>query len=153
MKPVMFEILSYHSNQDKEISIYVKENTTMYIEDDTNYIINITKVSITTYSNSDESPGMATLIPTKTEQSGKNKKTAFSILNSTELDRDKIISEFNLTIAEIGRILIGDVTIIVVRSNFEMSNIKVYKEHLESESGSRFLLPVYLQDKLVKITD
>ena len=153
MKPLMSEILNHHSNQDKEISIYIKENTNMYLEDETNYIINITKVSLTSYSDSGSDPIMATLYPTKTVQSGENKKTAFSILQNTDLDLDKVIAESDMTVAEIGRIQIGDVTILLLRSNFEMSNIEVKKEYSDSEIGSRFLLPVYLQDKLVNITN
>ena len=153
MKPLMSEILNHHSNQDKEISIYIKENTNMYLEDETNYIINITKVSLTSYSDSGSDPIMATLYPTKTVQSGENKKTAFSILQNTDLDLDKVITESDMTVAEIGRIQIGDVTILLLRSNFEMSNIEVKKDYSDSEIGSRFLLPVYLQDKLVNITN
>ena len=50
MRAVMSEILNHHSNQDKDIDIFVKEMTQVYIEDGTNFIINITNVRITSYS-------------------------------------------------------------------------------------------------------
>ena len=51
--------------------------------DSTNFIINITKVKMTSYSDFGDTIGMATLIPTKVPQSGENKKSAFCILNNT----------------------------------------------------------------------
>ena len=96
MRALMSEILNHHSNQDREIEIYLKENARIYIEDDTNFIINITKVSITSYSDSGDTIGMATLIPTKISQSGESKKSAFSILKNSELDLERVITESDL---------------------------------------------------------
>ena len=153
MRILMSEILNHHSNQDKEINIYVKEETTISIEDDMNLIINITKVSITSYSNSEGIPAMATLNPTKTLQFDENKKTAFRILQNSDFNLDKTINESHMAVAEKILIQNGDATILVFHSNFEMSNIEVKNQYSDTEGGSRFLSPIHLPDKLVNITN
>ena len=151
MKVLMSEILNHHSNQDKDISIYVKEMTRVHMEDFTTFIINITNVKITSYSDSEDNPAMATLVPTKIPQPDRSQKSAFSILRNSELNLTKIIGESNITEFEQTFILTQEATISIVRSNFEMSNIEV--SNLDPSSSIQFLLPIYLQDKLVKITN
>ena len=153
MKALMSEILNYHSNQDKEIDIYVKEKTRIYMEDETNFIINITKVTITSYSESDDIPAMSILVPTKTPQSGQSKKSAFSILKNVDLDLDRIFSISNVTDYEINLAMNEAATIKLVRSSLEMSNFEVHREYENPYSIDLFILPIYLQDKSVKITD
>ena len=153
MRALMSEILNHYSNQDREIEIYLKENTRIYMEDSTNFIINITKVKMTSYSDFGDTIGMATLIPTKIRQSGESKKSAFSIIKNSELDLERIIAETNITLTEIDRILDETVTLKLVRSSFEMSNIEVKHENIDSQSSSLFLSPIFLEDRLVKITD
>ena len=121
------------------------------MEDFTTFIINITNVKITSYSDSEDNPAMATLVPTKIPQPDRNQKSAFSILRNSELNLTKIIGESNITEFEQTFILTQEATISIVRSNFEMSNIEV--SNLDPSSSIQFLLPIYLQDKLVKITN
>ena len=153
MKALMSEILNYHSNQDKEIGIYVKEKTRIYLEDETNFIINITKVMITSYSESGDNPAKAILVPTKTPQSGQSKKSAFSILKNVDLDLDRIFSISNVTEYEINLAMNEAATIKLVRSSLEMSNFEVHRGYENPYSIDLFIFPIYLQDKSVKITD
>ena len=149
----MSEILNHHSNQDKRIDIYVKEKAKIYMEDETNFIINITKVMITSYSESGDNPAKAILVPTKTPQSGQSKKSAFSILKNVDLDLDRIFSISNVTEYEINLAMNEAATIKLVRSSLEMSNVEVHREYENPYSIDLFILPIYLQDKSVKITD
>ena len=149
MGAVMFEISNHHSNQEKDINIYVKEKTKIYLEDNTNYIINITNVRITSYSDSEDSPGMAMIIPTKVSQSNRSQKSAFSILRNSELNLIQIIAESGITDYE-KQFFNREGTITIVRSSFEMSNVEV--TNLDPSSSIRFFLPIYLQQKMMKIT-
>ena len=92
MRAVMFEILNHHSNQDKVIDIYIKENTKVYLEDGTNFIINITNVRIASYSDTRDNSEMMKLIPTKIEQPIRSQKSAFSILKNNESHLTKTIA-------------------------------------------------------------
>ena len=149
----MSEILNHHSNREKEIGIYVKEKAIIYMEDETSFIINISKIKITSYSESGDSPAMSILVPTKNPQSGQSMKTGFSILKNVELDLDRILSISNVTGYEISLAMNEAATIKLVRSGLEMSNVEVNREYDNLYSIDLFILPIYLQDKSVKITD
>ena len=136
MRALMSELLNHHSNQYKNINIYVKENTKVYIEDITNFIINITYVKITSYSDSEDNPTIATLIPTKFPQSDRSQKSAFNILRNSELNLSKIITESKITDYEKGFIKDKEATITIIRSSFEMSNIEV--SNLDPSSSIQF---------------
>ena len=147
----MFEILNHHSNQDKDINIYVKEKTKIYMEDFTSFLINIRNVRLASYSNTRDNPNMATLVPTKVPQSIRSQKSAFSILRSSELNQSKTIAESYMTFYERGVIDKREATLAVIRSSFEMNNMEV--SNLDSSSSTQFLLPIFLQDRMIKITN
>ena len=153
MRALMSEILNHHSNQDKVISIYLKENTEVFLEDETNFLINITQVKISSYSDTQEGSQMATLIPTKNPQNGVSMKSAFSILQNADLKLEEIIAASDLTDYEIETINSQSRTIILNRWNIEIDNIRV--EHRPSDFGfdASFIYAVYLQEKLVNITN
>ena len=56
---VFIEILNFHSNSNRSISIFLKEFTTSYVMQAKNYIINMTSVSIDSYSVGLNSPSNA----------------------------------------------------------------------------------------------
>ena len=89
-KTVFLELLNYHSNQDKSITIYFKEGQDYYVEDGTNYILNITNVTITSYSDDSDSSKRAKLIPTQIPQLVES-KTRLNLLKSTDLKLNETI--------------------------------------------------------------
>jgi hypothetical protein len=56
-----------------------------YIEDDTTFLMSITSVTITSYSDSSANPKRALVIPTAIQQPGIKKSALFHILQHTDL--------------------------------------------------------------------
>ena len=153
MKPLTSEILNHHSNQDKEINIYLKENTMTYIEDQTNYFINISTISISSYSETSDSPAKATLMGTRIQQSGISKKAAFTILQNTDLKLDEIITESGINDHEIGQLLSESKTIYFDRCNFYLDNLNVIRQIIDLDKGIWFMYPIYAQHRLLRVTN
>ena len=63
---VFVELLNYHSHHDRNISIFVKENTQNYFYVDNNFIVNITLVEMLSYSDDETvTPGKPIITATK----------------------------------------------------------------------------------------
>jgi len=77
------EIISQFSNSEANITIYIKEKTTNYLEDSKIFLINIPSVSIQTYSEYGETPGSATIITTDSEVEILSSKALFNLVKST----------------------------------------------------------------------
>ena len=58
------EILNQFSHKDAEITVYLKEGTDVYIKEGDTFFLNITKVTVISYSNSVDSPDYVRIIPT-----------------------------------------------------------------------------------------
>ena len=153
MKALMSEILNHHSNQDKQLNIYLKENTDIYLEDLTNYFIGITNIKMMSYSDDSLDPQMANLIPTRIVQSNESKKAAFSILQNTDLKLNDILNASSLTESETSKLSTSGVTIFLIRTGLEMQNINVERDIIDLGANVQFLYPIYLQEKLVNITN
>ena len=97
---VFVELLDFHSNSDRTINVYLRENTESYIDLSFNYIINITTVNILTYSISSNTPSMANVTAGEVNDPDQvnitayfNNGTRFNILQSTKLRKtEKIFS-------------------------------------------------------------
>jgi len=99
--PVFAEILKHMSHSDLSISIWVKEGTTLTVEDSQIFIFNITEVSISTYSDISSNPGYATLISTDLPVEKLSKKSKFNIIKNTDLNVSDAISKGDFSDIEI----------------------------------------------------
>ena len=105
--PVFAEILKQMSHSNLSISIWVKEGTTLMVEDSQIFIFNITEVNISTYSDINSNPGYATLVSTDLPVEKLSKKSKFNIIKNTDLNVTDAISkgEFsNYELENLGRI-------------------------------------------------
>ena len=152
-KALFIELLNYHSNQDKSVAIYLKENQNHYIEDGTSFILNITNVTMTTYSDEDIVVSRAKLIPTRIIQSAENYKTAFSLLANTTLMLDEVVTEGGYTEAEQFALNSGAITIFTLRSNTYIDNLDVERDPIDLGQSTIFLYVAYLQDKTLQVTN
>jgi hypothetical protein len=91
LKAVFTDILNFHSHKMAYITVLIKEDTITYLEDDTNFIMNVTSFKMDTYSDSDGTPGRATIIPTKTPQAVKSSKSMFSAVDDPTLRLNEVI--------------------------------------------------------------
>jgi hypothetical protein len=153
LKSAMSEVLNHHSNQNKTLSVYLKENTTVYLEDGTNFLINITSVQFMTYSNTSSSSTQATIVGTRIEQSGDSPKSVFSILQDTSLKLNETIASSTLSSSEQALLFNGDVTLMIARCNVYISNVHITREIVDLGLSTIFMYVIYLQDKMVDIQD
>ena len=116
------EIINQYSHSNYNISVYIKENTQLMITKDISYFINITSVSISSYSNSLSTPNSATIILTETLPS-QTIKTQFCILSSTNLKLGSKISQGTFTTVEKQSILINKSIFNILRANFSINNV------------------------------
>ena len=151
---MFLEILNYHSNQDKSVIVNLKEKQKHYMEDGSNYIMNITNVTITTYSDEDDiAENRAIVIPTGTSQSADNKKTAFSLLSNTTLNLDEVIVEGGYTETELSQLNNNQVTLYALRSSIYIDSIDVERDPNDIDQSTVFIYIVYLQDKMLQMTN
>lgn len=140
IKPVFFEILYHHSHSDRNIAIYLAENSNIFIEDSTSFVLNITKVTITTYG------GMATLWSTELPTENISKKANFHLLNQVHFNSSEIVEIGNFTEYELNSAGRDGDTFHIVRSSFEISNI-VAKRVTENIRTGTFMYLLYLQNR------
>ena len=99
--PVFAEILKHISHSNLSISIWVKEGTTLMVEDSQIFIFNISEVSISTYSDINSNPGYATLISSDLPVEKLSKKSKFNIIKNTDLNVTDAISKGNFSSYEL----------------------------------------------------
>ena len=123
------------------------------MEDATNYILNITNVTITSYSESSNALGKATIVPTKIPQPNRSKKAAFSLLVYTDLNFDEVIHEGVYSESENTNLETIQATIFVLRSNVYIDNIDFEREPIDYYEPTLLIQLVYLQDKIIQMTN
>ena len=161
IKPVFVELLNHHAHSDRNFTIYLKENKEVYLEEDVNYILNITSVAFNTFADdSTSTPGRATLKLTTAEQPGISAKAAFHILVNTDLRLDQKLAEGSFSDLEILRLMSPFVSIRVVRGSISFTNINLESDFTSSSDGKyptflilldTFIFLINLQEHMFKI--
>lgn len=151
MRAVFSEILNIFAHKDVNITVYLKEASQVYISDSTNFVLNVTSVKITSYSDRSSTPSRATLVPTRIQIPAAGGRTAFHILAHTELKISETIASGAFTDSEKLQITQPDVTILVARSSIYIDNINIRREYADRSYKSRFLWLVYLQNKWLDV--
>jgi len=149
-KPVFAEILKHHSHTEREITVYLKEGTNTYIEDSSAYFLNLTSVTITSYSEDSTDPDFATITSKDSAVSGISSKSAFNIVKDLTLDTSSVVTGGNFTSYEEGSIGRSGDTFHVVRTSLYMNKITAKRQASVSTSGVLIYL-LYLQDKIVDL--
>jgi hypothetical protein len=113
MNQVFSEILNYFFQiQRLKLMFLLKRILKLLLKMINNYVINITSVAITSYSDGSELSEKATLIPTDILQTSLSSKTAFNILQNTDLRLSEQITSDDIGETEKSLILSSDRTII-----------------------------------------
>lgn len=146
------EILNFWAHSSSNLTIYVMENTIVNIEQGYNFIINITSVTISSYSATSSSPAKSTLYVRQYALEKFNSNTIFTLLASSTLQLSSKIS----SIPSREKLLLSstDTTIFAYASSFALNNLRLQGD-LENDvlSGSFFLRPIYLQEKYFTMTN
>ena len=86
------EILNYFSHSDRNLTVFVKEKTNNLLMWRSNYIINITMVTVESYAESEEDiPNYANLIIKNADVTKLTSKTVFNILKNIDLRLSSIL--------------------------------------------------------------
>ena len=156
LSPALAEILNYFSHTDKEVSIYLKEGTenSVYLEDATAYFLNLTTVSILSYSDSSpSSPGKAFLITTDNSIEKLSKKAAFHIMKSFNLEISSVIGSPNSDLSDNEKVLIENTanSFMVVRTSLSIKDVIIKRKASTIEGGLLFYM-IYLQRKTMTLS-
>ena len=147
MRAAMSEVLNQYSHLDVNVTVYVKENTEVYVEDNTNFAINMTSITIASYSETSALSGRATLIPTLIKQNNVLSKAAFSILKNTDLRLTQVLEAGDFSTSEINQIQGDGVTFIAARTSIKFKDIDIARQITDYYLNNMLVLPIYLQDK------
>ena len=125
----------------------------MYIKEGDTFFLNITKVTVTSYSDSVDPPDYVRIIPTSIEQPSDSKKAAFNILSHTNSNVNQAIAKGSFTSTELGLIFSADSAFVLVRSGFSLEKANVWREIGDMQESVNFIFPIYLQHLYVNIND
>ena len=153
LKSAFLELLVQYSNKDILITIYLAEGQRYYIEDKWNYILNISNVAITSYSDSLDSSGKATIVPTQIPQPAQSQKAAFSLLASTDLNIEEEINNYEYTESESALLRDNQATICILRSNVKINNVDFERQVIDYDQDTMLFEMIYLQDKTLQLTN
>ena len=132
--------------------MYIKESNRLYLEDGTVNLMNITNVTISSYSDNLGVPDRATIVPTQIPQTITG-KTALHILNDFDFKLDEVIAEGNYTDPEISLLNNSLLTFQILRSNVYFDNVNIEREPRDLDKGTLLINLIYLQDKVISMTN
>ena len=89
------EILNYHSHNDHNITVKVKDDTRNFLLRKVAYIVNITQVTLETYSN-DEKPCYADIIIKEQDVVMITSKSKFNIMKHVTLRLLSVLNQENM---------------------------------------------------------
>ena len=145
ISPVFSELTNHFSHTETEATIYVKEGTLLYIEDSKAVVLNMTKVTVTTYSDSGSDAGSANIMTTDSAITPISEKAAFHIMKDFTFDVDSLIAGRSFSAVELSLIGRSGSTFEVVRSSFTIENFDWKRQAAVTTSGT-FINPIYLQN-------
>ena len=152
-KAAFTELVNHFSNHNASVTIYLAEEQTFYIEDGTTFILNITNVSITSYSVDSKTSNKAKLIPTQIFQSTHSKKTMLNLLSNANMKLEDKINQGIYSDSENLALNTNQATILVLRSNLHIDKIDFEREYIDYGKETLLFNPVYLQDKTFELTN
>jgi hypothetical protein len=134
--------------------VYVKEETRNEITLNKSYIVNITQVEIRPYSsNSSATPNKATIVGLDEKDLEFNQGTRFNLLSHLNLKKDEKIVNTSLSDSEKSQVSSSDFLFLILRSNFVLDQMELSSEYSSESKDNYYFLPVYLQQKLIKLTN
>jgi len=136
------------------LNIYLYENTTHYMMQTRNYIVNITQVNIDSYSDSSGEADRAMIYGIDYNIPIFSPETVMNILVNDNLKLQENLNITSLTENERNQVNSKDSLFYLIRSNLKINKMNVYRNPATDVSKSTlFIKPLYLQEKLVTLTN
>ena len=139
---VFIDIFNRLSNTDISVNIYVMENTYNYLPVDSIKLINITTVSIDSYSEYyPDDPKHALFIITDNEIDMLTERTLFNIIQNTTMNS---LDTSNMEQVETDEIVSSsDYVMIVNRCSLHINNVDIYSQITSASRYVDFFLPIH----------
>jgi hypothetical protein len=147
------EILNFHSHTDRNITVYVKESTTLYANQDSLYSINLDSVIIQTYSSGLTNARSSSIIFTDTGVNIFSKKTRFNLISNGDLELSNVLQNNSLTELEKTQVKFKNSGFVTNRWSFSITGFNIYTNFSSSSSNFMLVRPVHLQSKTLTLTD
>jgi hypothetical protein len=151
-RAVSSEILNHFSYKKLNITIYLKTGTKVYLEDDTTNFINIQNVTVTTYYDNSLLPVRALIVPTRIAQHKVNARAAFHLLSHTEIYVNEQIAQKAYSESTLGSLSMRRVTLKILEMSFSLVDVDVYREAIDYNSESFFMLAIYIQNRDIVVS-
>ncbi|CAI2363468.1 unnamed protein product [Moneuplotes crassus] len=142
-KSAASEIINHYSNTNLEVKLFIKDG---FIEMDTFYFINMTRIIITAHPDYQLSYRRAQISFTSQHQHGISKKASFHLLKNTNINYNDVIKIGQFGEREMSSLSKINVGIVLARTNLEIFDVDIHSNELEF-----FCVPIYLQEKQVKL--
>lgn len=117
------------------------------VELDTFYILNMTKVTITSHPDYEERNKRAQIIATPQPLPSLSKKSRFHLLAHASVDPSEYISQGNFQESELSTLNSQKFGILTSRTSLELINLEIF-----SESTEIFVIASYLQDLQITLS-
>ena len=149
---VLIEILNYHSHSNRNLTVYLMEQTTNVLGFKQANIVNITNVSIVPYSLTSSDPAKATILVKDEIDIVASPSTLFNVMKTFEMRMDEQVNN-NTDMAEQERFRVqfNDYNILVLRSNFMIDNMNIISDREDLYNDVILMFFVYIQDKTITL--
>ena len=119
-----------------------------------NYIINMTSVTIDTYTTGNGVPASSTIFATDMKINIFSSDTVMNLIVNNTLNLNKVINAGSFTQSEIAMLSKTNINIHLHRSSLIINNINIIR-NLTADVAKQtiFVAPIYLQNKYVKMTN
>ena len=145
------EILNFHSHTDRVVSIYLKEYTTSYMMQTTNYIINMTMVKIQSYTDGVNEAANANLFGVDYDIQIFSPATVMNLIVDDTLKLNETIDAADgLSTNEVLKLSTTDSNIYLLRTTLYMDKVNMYRNiNADNQKQTNFIRAIYLQEKNV----
>ena len=149
------EILDFVSHSNHNVTIYVKENTVIYMTKLRNFYLDFPSLTLTTYSDSSSIPGRASI-----EIVGDSfflfspDTTQFNIIAYIDLRLTQALNYSGYTSVETDISDYSSSILIVNRWNFNISNINLYRDVIVNINlDAPFIIAIYEQSHTISLSN
>ena len=148
------EILNYFSHTNYNITIYIKENTSVTLTNLRNFYLDIPNLEYKTYSDTGYAAKSASITIIDTSSSYFSESTQFNIISDVEIRLTQALNRTDYTSVEKDISVYSTAIIIANRCNFKISNFDVYRNVTADYSkDTPFIYSVYLQNHTLTMKD
>ena len=134
------------SHSNKNITIYILENSLIYMTNLRNFFIDFPNIVITTYSSTENAPQRATIQITDQKQSYFSGSTQFNIISDVILRLNDALNYTGYTSVEKDISSYSTAILITNRWSLSISNIDVYRDVVADKNlDVPFIIAIYEQ--------